>query len=107
MLMLYAGDYEDRRNRTKIDCSKTIWILATNALDPKIKDFYDQNDKIFVDSEPEEVVRLTKQLSKTLKQEFLNIFEVSEPPPLSESCYLRCLANIKKSPLTGRISTFL
>ncbi|KAK4889331.1 hypothetical protein LTR27_011868 [Elasticomyces elasticus] len=33
------GEYQDRRSLDKIDCSKTIWILATNAHDAIIKDF--------------------------------------------------------------------
>ncbi|KAI1382556.1 uncharacterized protein F4822DRAFT_435458 [Hypoxylon trugodes] len=30
------GRYEDRRTRRPIDCSKTIWILATNKLDDTV-----------------------------------------------------------------------
>lgn len=38
-----VGRYLDRRRRKSIDCSKIIWILASNALDPVITDFYKNN----------------------------------------------------------------
>ncbi|KAK5139670.1 hypothetical protein LTR32_007296 [Rachicladosporium monterosium] len=31
------GEYQDRRNLHKVDCSKTIWIMATNAHDAIIQ----------------------------------------------------------------------
>ncbi|RDL35746.1 Uncharacterized protein BP5553_06358 [Venustampulla echinocandica] len=87
LLPFDSGDYEDRRNRSKIDCSKTIWILATNALDPTIKDFCSQNhDAVFIDDDQDKMASLMKQLSKQIKQEFLRIFD---------------------SPLTGRVSSFI
>ncbi|KAJ2897400.1 hypothetical protein MKZ38_004701 [Zalerion maritima] len=44
------GEYQDRRNLDKIDCSKTIWILATNALDATIQDFCSTHKVIFADA---------------------------------------------------------
>jgi len=72
-----TGDYEDRRNRQKIDCSKTIWILATNALDATIKDFCAQNhDAFFINEDDVKRMQVIKQLTKSVKQEFLHIFDV-------------------------------
>ncbi|KAI0161903.1 P-loop containing nucleoside triphosphate hydrolase protein [Hypoxylon sp. FL1284] len=38
LLPFDQGEYIDRRNARKIDCSKTIWILATNKFDGIIHD---------------------------------------------------------------------
>lgn len=74
------GEYQDRRHLTKIDCSKTIWILATNALDTIIQDFCKVHHKpIFEDDDPVEKNRLMKHLSKDLKEGFLSQFDVSVP----------------------------
>ncbi|KAH0561971.1 hypothetical protein GP486_003322 [Trichoglossum hirsutum] len=84
------GEYQDRRHLTKIDCSKTIWILATNALDAIIQNFCKLHHKLlFLDDDQGdhcEKLRLIKQLSKELKEDFLSKFD---------------------SPITGRISAFL
>lgn len=72
-----VGEYQDRRDSAKIDCSKTIWILATNALDQKILDFCDVNRGIiFSDEEQDKKAALMKGLSKELKEEFLSRFQV-------------------------------
>jgi hypothetical protein len=72
------GEYQDRRDSSKIDCSKTIWILATNAMDSTIQTFCQMHDKsIFVDDNPHEKLRLARLLSKELKQDFLSQFGVS------------------------------
>lgn len=72
------GEYQDRRHLTKIDCSKTIWILATNALDATIQDFCKLHHKpIFVDDDQAEKLRLMNHLSKELKEDFLSKFDVS------------------------------
>jgi hypothetical protein len=63
-----------------VNCSKTIWILATNALDEKISNFCDQNEGIITSDEAGKE-QLTKQLSKELKKGFLSRFGVREPPP--------------------------
>ncbi|KKY14723.1 hypothetical protein UCRPC4_g06649 [Phaeomoniella chlamydospora] len=81
------GEYQDRRHLTKIDCSKTIWILATNALDSTIKSFCGQNKEVLFDSDDElKKMESMKQLSRSLKENFLRRFD---------------------SPLTGRVSAFL
>jgi len=79
------GEYQDRRTLTKVNCSKTIWILATNALDEKINTFCDRNEEIITGEEPAKEL-LAKRLSKELKKGFLARFG---------------------APITGRISDFI
>ncbi|KAH7333255.1 P-loop containing nucleoside triphosphate hydrolase protein [Rhexocercosporidium sp. MPI-PUGE-AT-0058] len=81
------GEYQDRRDLKTIDCSKTVWILATNALDPTIQSFCKLHHKpIMEDDDETEKLRLMKSLSKAIKQDFLSHFG---------------------SPVTGRISEFI
>ncbi|KAL8673304.1 MAG: hypothetical protein Q9168_002266 [Polycauliona sp. 1 TL-2023] len=81
------GEYQDRRNQDKINCSRTIWILATNAHDPVIQDFSANNSRaLFIDDDESEKEGLLKQLSKQIKQDFL----AHHGPPV-----------------TGRISAFI
>jgi hypothetical protein len=72
------GEYQDRRDLKQIDCSKTVWILATNALDPTIQSFCKLHHKpIFEDDDEGEKLRLMKSLSKAIKGDFLSQFGVS------------------------------
>lgn len=72
----FLGEYQDRRHLTKIDCSKTIWILATNALDTIIQTFCALNHQtIFLNDTHSE--KLMKKLSRELKEGFLTKFDVS------------------------------
>jgi hypothetical protein len=72
------GEYQDRRDLKQIDCSKTVWILATNALDPTIQSFCKLHHKpIFEDDDESEKLRLMKSLSKAIKEDFLSQFGVS------------------------------
>jgi hypothetical protein len=72
------GEYQDRRNLDKIDCSKTIWILATNALDATIENFCKTNDRLlFLGDNDSEKMRLMKALSKQLKADLVTQFDVS------------------------------
>ncbi|KAL8694790.1 MAG: hypothetical protein Q9218_000636 [Villophora microphyllina] len=81
------GEYQDRRSQDKINCSRTIWILATNAHDPVIQEFSANNNRaLFVDEDESEKGGLLKQLSKQIKQDFL----AHHGPPV-----------------TGRISAFI
>jgi len=76
--MSSIGEYQDRRDLKQIDCSKTVWILATNALDPTIQSFCKQNHKeIFEDDDGKEKLKLMKTLSKAIKEDFLCQFGVS------------------------------
>ncbi|KAG8529971.1 uncharacterized protein KY384_005453 [Bacidia gigantensis] len=43
LLPFESGFYEDRRDKRKIDCSKTIWILAGNIGTQTISDFWDSH----------------------------------------------------------------
>jgi hypothetical protein len=71
------GEYQDRRNLQKVDCSKTIWILATNSLDDKIRNFCRDNGGTIWDEEDEnKQTRLIKALTKELKDDFIKIFQV-------------------------------
>ncbi|KAL7925147.1 P-loop containing nucleoside triphosphate hydrolase protein [Trichoderma austrokoningii] len=79
------GEYQDRRNGDKINCSKTIWILATNALDNTILDFCEDNDAITGD-DGDEKSRQVRKLSQQLRESFLQQFG---------------------APVTGRISDFI
>jgi hypothetical protein len=72
------GEYQDRRDLKQIDCSKTVWILATNALDSTIQNFCKLHHKsIFEDDDVSEKLRLMKSLSKAIKEDFLAKFGVS------------------------------
>ncbi|KAK0714523.1 P-loop containing nucleoside triphosphate hydrolase protein, partial [Lasiosphaeris hirsuta] len=80
-----VGEYQDRRNLNKVDCSNTIWILATNAVDHTIKAFCEDNPQILNQDEPERET-LTRKLSRTVRADFLDQFD---------------------APVTGRISEFI
>ena len=78
LLMPLLGEYQDRRDLKQIDCSKTVWILATNALDATIQSFCKLHYKpIFEDDDVSEKLRLMKGLSKAIKEDFLAQFGVS------------------------------
>lgn len=75
---LHLGEYQDRRKHVPVDCSKTLWILATNALDPTIKTFCKAHKKIVLDDPYSlEAPRLLKSLQSELKNEFKDWFGVS------------------------------
>jgi ATP-dependent Clp protease ATP-binding subunit ClpA len=79
-----TGEYQDRRHLTKIDCSNTIWILATNALDATIQDFCGRNSEVvFRDEDVQgEKLQLMKELAKEIKEDFLSKFDVCFHFPL-------------------------
>lgn len=79
------GEYRDRRTGDRINCSNTIWIMATNALDDTILDFYDHNDAIAGEN-ADERARLLRKLCQQLQEGFLQKFG---------------------APVTGRISDFI
>lgn len=81
------GICEDRRNGSIIDCSKTIWILATNKLDDTIHAFCTANEKSLFGSDDSEFQdELVRKLCKKLRREAAATFG---------------------APITGRISEFL
>lgn len=87
----HKGEYQDRRDNAKVDCSNTIWILATNALDSTVLEFCDQNGKI-LDGDEVEKSQLSKQLSRQLREAFLHWFKVGFPYP----DYIRSFKNQEK-----------
>ncbi|KAI4957749.1 hypothetical protein J4E86_004888 [Alternaria arbusti] len=45
------GKYVDRRNNRKVDCRKTIWVLASNLGQEEIKSYYERKLKQLTDEE--------------------------------------------------------
>lgn len=104
-MLKILGEFQDRRCRSQVDCSKTIWILATNALDERIKSFCNQN-ATFVEEEQPENSPLTKNLWKELREEFLQKFGVSFSDSILPFHFDSADVNLQ-FPLTGRISSFV
>jgi hypothetical protein len=73
--MTLTGRYADRRTRQEIDCSQTIWVFATNAVDNTILDFCEvHKSELFERNElvcqNELILDLTTRIKKQLKSEF-------------------------------------
>lgn len=68
LLVLDSGIYRDRRNGKALDCTKTIWVLATNHGQELIVKFYNQ----FMRDQTEEVRAKAPfdRLDRTLKEAF-------------------------------------
>jgi ATP-dependent Clp protease ATP-binding subunit ClpA len=76
---MITGEYQDRRDGKKIDCSKTIWVIATNAVDHKIQSFCQMNGAAIWSGEDQvKQAKLMKALSKDVKEGFLQAFSVSD-----------------------------
>jgi ATP-dependent Clp protease ATP-binding subunit ClpA len=74
-MTLKSGRYSDRRTRNAIDCSQTIWIFATNAVDNIILDFCEVHKfDLFEDDDQVRqkalISDLTISIKKQLKSEF-------------------------------------
>lgn len=81
------GEYEDRKAKATVDCSKAIWILATNAFDDTIHEFCKNNQaSLFQSTGQPASEKLVKGLCKTLRTESISTFG---------------------APLTGRITEFV
>ncbi|KAI0016387.1 P-loop containing nucleoside triphosphate hydrolase protein [Xylariomycetidae sp. FL0641] len=81
------GRYKDRRDGGDVDCAKTIWILATNKLDPSIHRFCEANKELLENSDDiHKKTELVNGLRKSLKKE--------------------CMGSFGR-PLTGRISAIV
>ena len=62
---------------TLVDCSKTIWIMATNALDETIHAFCNSHEKVLFSDEPgQEGQRLVQKLSRSIQKESVTKFGV-------------------------------
>ncbi|RDL36710.1 uncharacterized protein BP5553_06062 [Venustampulla echinocandica] len=80
------GQYEDRRSKKLIDCTNTIWILATNALDWFIVNHCDDNPEIFDDEDNPKKEEILKELVEEMEGHFINNFS---------------------APVAGRVSAFI
>jgi len=60
-----------------VNCSKTIWILATNALDRRIIDFCERNEAIFNEDNPTKRENLLEELTSAMREDFISVFKVS------------------------------
>ena len=60
-----------------INCAKTIWILATNALDKTIISFCDKNQAIFDEDNRSKREDLLEELTTAMREEFISVFKVS------------------------------
>lgn len=71
LLLFQSGAYKDRRNNQKLECSKTIWILATNFGESTINRFWSTH---FKDREVENSdMTLFGSLDALLKRNFIAI----------------------------------
>ncbi|POS77932.1 hypothetical protein DHEL01_v203673 [Diaporthe helianthi] len=87
LLPFQNGEYEDRKAKATVDCSKAIWILATNAFDDTILKFCEENKTALFESDNLATAeKLVKGLCKTLRTESISQFG---------------------APLTGRITEFV
>lgn len=67
MLLLFeSGSYIDRRNNNKVDCSKTLWVLAANLGIEEITKFWTDNLKDR--SQEQQKLAPIRDLQATLKQ---------------------------------------
>ncbi|KAK4134667.1 P-loop containing nucleoside triphosphate hydrolase protein [Trichocladium antarcticum] len=86
-----SGHYRNRRTLEAVDCSKTIWILATNAFDATIQQFCAKHqDALFdnpsADDAEANLKRLGRQLAGLIQKKCVSQFG---------------------APLTGRITDFI
>ncbi|KAI1778573.1 P-loop containing nucleoside triphosphate hydrolase protein [Hypoxylon cercidicola] len=85
LLPFQDGRYEDRRNGRIVDCSKTIWILATNKLDDSIHDFCNANEKALFQTEEEDAQdKVVGKLCRQLRKEFIEQFDAPLGGRISE-----------------------
>jgi hypothetical protein len=76
-LTLSPGRHVDRRNRSAIDCSQTIWIIATNAVDHIILNYCEAHKDIFDVNDPLRQSYLVDELSTRMKKQLKTEFGVS------------------------------
>ncbi|KAF2874884.1 P-loop containing nucleoside triphosphate hydrolase protein [Massariosphaeria phaeospora] len=81
LLITENGNYVDRRTNTPVDCTKTIWIIATNYGSALIDNYYAEHIEKLSEDKKDKVN--LKPLQSALKQAYKNMF---------------------KAPFTGRIS---
>ncbi|KAI1373965.1 P-loop containing nucleoside triphosphate hydrolase protein [Hypoxylon crocopeplum] len=75
LLPFDQGEYTDRRTAEKVDCSQTIWVLATDKFDQIIYDFCTLNGEILSNSDlGPELLNLHKRLCRQLRKECIESF---------------------------------
>ncbi|KAK6220723.1 hypothetical protein LQW54_001914 [Pestalotiopsis sp. IQ-011] len=75
LIPFQEGKYDDRRDPAKrIDCSKTIWILATNRFDATIHQYHEDNKKGLESDDKILQDRLVKKLCGDLRKESIAAF---------------------------------
>ncbi|KAK7745128.1 hypothetical protein SLS62_009927 [Diatrype stigma] len=75
LLLFQNGCYEDRRTHNLIDCSRTIWILATNQFDDSIHTFCGTNrHELFVSEDEQAQDKVVATLCRELRTEFSGHF---------------------------------
>ncbi|KAI1739481.1 P-loop containing nucleoside triphosphate hydrolase protein [Xylaria scruposa] len=63
------GEYLDRRDSARIDCSRTIWILATNKFDDYILKFSElHQEELFESQNEQKETKLLDELNVELKK---------------------------------------
>lgn len=79
MIFLSEGICLDLRKEllTPVDCTKTIWIMATNAFDETIHAFCNKHEKVLFSDEPgREGQKLVQTLSRSIQKESVTKFGV-------------------------------
>ncbi|KAF2662718.1 P-loop containing nucleoside triphosphate hydrolase protein [Lophiostoma macrostomum CBS 122681] len=72
LVMTEKGEYQDRRNNVGVDCSKTIWIIATNLGTDKIAEYYTKHLEELSDKKRDRADM--KPLQNILKRLYKNEF---------------------------------
>ena len=70
----HLGIYRDRRTNNCLDCSKTIWIIASNLAAPEIVHFYREHLENKTDTDQLEVP--LDKLNATIKSLFIQTLGV-------------------------------
>lgn len=84
--LTWQGTYRDRTTDGNVDCSRLIWVLASNVLDSKIMEFLDHPlySQVLLGDRFEPVARqkVYERLAFLLEQEAMSdaVFGVSLPP---------------------------
>ncbi|KAF2146737.1 uncharacterized protein K452DRAFT_323839 [Aplosporella prunicola CBS 121167] len=79
LLVCGSGAYYDRRNNTRVDCSKTLWILATNLGDKEIERFYNEHMKKKPEEERETIYEIRGLFTKKFGAPFTGRINVVVP----------------------------
>jgi ATP-dependent Clp protease ATP-binding subunit ClpA len=74
--MLIIGKYTDHHGTRPIDCSKTIWIIATNLGDNAI---FAHHDRLVLSDVWQSKDMDISKLEKELEQLYINRFQVCWP----------------------------